>query len=401
MRMKDNNSVPAGWKWVECQEVIDVRDGTHDTPKYVSNGFPLITSKHLSSSGINLDEVQFISEEDHRNISKRSRVDKGDILYAMIGTIGNPVIVETETDFSIKNIALFKFHQGFVYNKFFKHMLDADIIKRQILSNARGGIQKFASLKVLRGLKIPLPPLAEQKRIAAILDKADSICRKRRQAIQLADEFLRSVFLDMFGDPATNPKNWPRCTIRDVVAEVKYGTSKKASNSVGNYPILRMNNITYEGNLDLTDLKYINFNKKEEHKYLAQKDDILFNRTNSRDLVGKTAVYDRVQSMAIAGYLIRVRTNIKSNPYYISAYLNSKHGKKTLKNMCKNIIGMANINAQELQDIEILLPPIDLQNKFAEITTKVRDKKKTLISAKKRANTLFKALCQGSFRGEI
>ncbi len=271
----------------------------------------------------------------------------------------------------------------------------------QLLDRRVGGGQPNISQQIIKSLKIPLPSLAEQKRIAAILDKADAIHGKRQKAIKLADEFLRATFLDMFGDPATNPKNWQKCTIRDIVTEVKYGTSKKASVSVGRYPILRMNNITYNGYLNLTDMKYINLTKKEEPKYLIQKNDILFNRTNSRDLVGKTAVYDRIQPMAIAGYLIRVRTNAKSNPYYISAYLNSKHGKKTLKNMCKNIIGMANINAQELQDIEVLLPPIDLQNKFAEITMKVREKKKTLINAQESADTLLKALFQVTFRGEI
>ena len=101
---------------------------------------------------------------------------------------------------------------------------------------------KHLSVKGIRAIEIPLPPLPEQKRIAAILDKADAIRRKRQQAIQLADDFLRAVFLDMFGDPVTNPKGFPIGTIRDLVATADYGSSAKASETYGEYPILRMGN---------------------------------------------------------------------------------------------------------------------------------------------------------------
>jgi len=205
----------------------------------------------------------------------------------------------------------------------------------------------------------------------------------------------------MFGNPVSNPKGWEVGTIRELTSEVKYGTAKKASVTKGNYPILRMNNITYQGEIDLTDLKYVDLEKKEEPNYLAQKGDILFNRTNSKELVGKTAVFESDIPMAIAGYLIRVRTNSKSTPHYISAYLNSSLGKKTLMGMCKSIIGMANINAQELQDIEIMVPPINLQKRFSEIVCKVREKIQNLQEAAALGEGLFNSLTQRAFRGEL
>jgi type I restriction enzyme S subunit len=253
----------------------------------------------------------------------------------------------------------------------------------------------------LEEFPIPLPPLAEQKRLAAILDKADAIRRKRQQTIKLAADFLRATFLDMFGAPITNPKGWPFSTIRDLVSDVKYGTSIKADANHGKYPMLRMNNITYQGSLDVTNLKYVDLDKKDEQKYLARRGDILFNRTNSKELVGKTAVYDLDEKMAIAGYLIRVTTNEKSNPYYISAYLNSDHGKSTLRSMCKSIIGMANINAQELQEIKILVPPISLQNKYAELTEAIKRKSVPLSKALAQSQELMNSLTQRAFRGEL
>lgn len=286
--------------------------------------------------------------------------------------------------------------------------IDRDYLFRFLLSKAcyfescgKGATVKGIRLDILKEMEVPLPPLSEQKRIAAILDKADAICRKRQQAIQLAGEFLRASFLDMFGDPVTNPKGWPFGTIRELISEAKYGTAKKASVSTGKYPILRMNNITYNGDMDLSNLKYIDLEKKEETKYLAIKGDLLFNRTNSKELVGKTAVFESSTHMAIAGYLIRVRTNERSTPHYISSYLNSSHGKATLTGMCKSIVGMANINAQELQDISIMIPPVGLQKQYTDLVWRVQKRKKRQLIAANIGDTLFKSLTQRAFRGGL
>jgi type I restriction enzyme S subunit len=266
---------------------------------------------------------------------------------------------------------------------------------------ATGANYPAISDRIVKSSEIPLPSLPEQKRIAAILDKADAIRRKRQQAIKLADEFLRATFLDMFGDPVTNPKGWPFGTIRELISEAKYGTAKKASIDTGEYPILRMNNITYNGEMDFTDLKYIDLEEKEVSKYIAKKGDLLFNRTNSKELVGKTAVFESSTPMSIAGYLIRVRTNERSTPHYISSYLNSSHGKATLMGMCKSIVGMANINAQELQNISIMVPPVDLQKQYTGLVWKVQERKKRQLEAANIGDTLFRSLTQRAFRGEL
>ncbi len=221
--------------------------------------------------------------------------------------------------------------------------------------------------KYLKECSVPKPAPEVQNRIAAILDKADSIRRKRLKAISLTEDFLRAVFIDMFGDPETNPKSSPKGTIRDLVSSANYGTSEKANEHMGQYTILRMNNITYGGGWDFSSMKYVDLDEASAHKYIAKKGDLLFNRTNSKELVGKTAVYMRDEPMAIAGYLVRLRMNERGNPHYVSGYLNSTHGKRTLEARAKSIVGMANINAQEMQDIPLLLPPIELQDKYARI----------------------------------
>ncbi|HHQ6576494.1 TPA: restriction endonuclease subunit S [Serratia fonticola] len=256
---------------------------------------------------------------------------------------------------------------------------------------------KHLSAKKIENIKITLPPLDEQKRIANILNKANSILQKRKKSIQLADDFLRAIFLDMFGEYANNKHNFPAGTIRDLVSTVNYGSSEKASIDDGEYPILRMGNITYQGGMDFSDLKYINLDDKNKDKFLVKHGDLLFNRTNSKELVGKTAIFENEKEMAFAGYLIRVRANKNGNNYYISGYLNSKHGKNTLVNICKNIVGMANINAQELQDIKILIPPKKLQDKYEEIHRNIKKKTNRYLESKRDIELLFSTLCQNTF----
>ncbi|MRT92391.1 restriction endonuclease subunit S [Ancylomarina sp. 16SWW S1-10-2] len=288
-----------------------------------------------------------------------------------------------------------------------KKQIDVDFLYYWVVANKRtfenvanSAVVPILNNKGLRCLKFSYPPLSEQKRIAAILDEADRLRQKDKQLIEKYNELSQSVFLELFGDPFNNQNNFEKGTIRDLVSEVKYGTSSKAEED-GEYPYLRMNNITYSGHMDFAKMKYINLTEKDKPKYLVQKGDLLFNRTNSKELVGKTAVYNLDKPMAIAGYLIRVRANEKANTIYISGYLNSVHGKMILNNMCKSIVGMANINAQELQDIKILVPPISLQSKFVTIITEIEQQKAQAEKSLAKSEDLFNSLLQRAFKGEL
>lgn len=263
-----------------------------------------------------------------------------------------------------------------------------------------GSAQPQITREGLSKIKIPIPSLSEQIRIAEILTQAENLITQRKESILLLDELLKSTFLEMFGDPSFNQNKFPQGKIRDVVYEVKYGTGKPAEIN-GIYPYLRMNNVTSNGYMDFSNLKYINLEKNEEPKYLVKKGDLLFNRTNSKELVGKTGIYNETSQMAIAGYLIRVRTNDKANPWFLWGYLNSLHGKKTLFSMCKSIVGMANINAQELQEIKIVIPPIELQNQFAATVEKVETVKSEYQASLTELENMYGVLSQKAFKGEL
>ncbi len=334
---------------------------------------------------------------------EENKLAAGDIVFARTGaTTGKSYLVRELSEPVVFASYLIRVRASKKIDPIYlSYFFKSPMYWRQIKIMANGAAQPGVNSSKLKELEIPLPPLPEQKRIAIILDKVDAIRRKRQQAIQLADEFLRAVFLDMFGDPVTNPKGFPLGTIRDLVESANYGSSAKASESCGDYPMLRMGNITYEGAIDMASLKYISLSEKEKPKYLVGRGDLLFNRTNSKELVGKTAVYDREDPAAIAGYLIRVRTNEKGNGYYISGYLNSTHGKTTLQNMCKSIVGMANINAQEMQDIPILCPPVKLQDQYENIVMSTKAKLSAHEAALNGKLELFGSLSQKAFSGEL
>ena len=164
-----------------------------------------------------------------------------------------------------------------------------------------------------------------------------------------------------------------------------------------------MGNITYEGQLNFDDMKYIEMTDKEEDKFCLRDGDLLFNRTNSKELVGKTAIYrhDGVADMTFAGYLIRARTISNATPEYISAYLNSRHGKATLRVRAKAIVGMANINASEFKTIPIPAASPEEQSQFAAFYKAAEKAVKMASDAKRLGGELYNSLATRAFAGEL
>jgi type I restriction enzyme S subunit len=161
-----------GWEVKKLGEICDVRDGTHDSPLYFDSGVKFVTSKNIINGKINFNDISFISKADANLINQRSKVDKGDILMSMIGTIGNAVFIDFEPDFCIKNVALLK--PKLISPLFLIQLMYSSSFQIYIESKLDGGIQKFISLGVLRNLDIHLPSQTEQTRIATILSDMDA-----------------------------------------------------------------------------------------------------------------------------------------------------------------------------------------------------------------------------------
>jgi len=254
----------------------------------------------------------------------------------------------------------------------------------------------------LENFPIPLPPLVEQKRIAAILDKAE-----RLQAIQLADEFLRSVFLDMFGDPVLNPKGWRRCRFEDVLENIDSGWSPKclgrAANSV-EWGVLKLGAVTSCQYIEHEN-KALPSTLKPQMESEIKKGDLLFTRKNTYELIAACAyVYETRPKLMISDTIFRfkLRKNAEIVPEYLWALLTHYGKRRQLQSLASGSAGsMPNISKARLSQQKIELPPFEMQNKFAKIFHKIRVASKKQLAHVEKSGELFNSLTQHAFVGKL
>lgn len=277
-----------------------------------------------------------------------------------------------------------------------------------IESFGKGATVKGITLDVLRQLTVPLPPLAEQKRIAAILDKADTIRRKRRQALALADQFLRAVFLDMFGDPVTNSKGWKSGTIDDVAIPEKgavrcgpFGTQLKVHELVAEgIPLLGIENV-HDDEFISDSTKFLTPDKAEDLKaFSVQSGDVLITRMGT---IGRACVVpENLGEARISYHLFRVRVDqSKCLPEFLSSTIS--HSGTFLGQLNKLAHGaiMSGLNTSILKEVKFLIPPIDLQRSFVDLTKQTLAHIEKLSALSQEGDGLLSSLTQRAFRGEL
>ena len=369
------------------------------------DGVPVLRTTNFTNEGeVNYEDVVT------RTITKKNIDDKflrkGDIIIEKSGgsdkfPVGRVIYFDGE-----ENTYLFNNFTGLLRVRNQKLWYPKYVFYSLFANYKRGGTRNFENKTTgLHNLKtddyvaryeINEVEIEMQISVCEKLDRLHGIIKSREKEIQLIDELVRSRFVEMFGTYPANEKGWNIGAIRDVVSEVRYGSSRPAVDG-GKYPYLRMNNITYSGELDLSDTKRIDVPDNELKKCTVRRGDVLFNRTNSRELVGKTCVYDRDEMMVLAGFVIRVRVNDKVLPEFLSAFLNTDFSKKMLLGMCKTAVGQANINAKEMQNISLYIPPIALQQQFVDFKRQIDKSKVAVQKALDETQLLFDSLMQEYF----
>ena len=356
--------------------------------QYCTKGVKLINVSNLVNGEIDLSNSnRYISQEEAYGRYKHFLIDEGDLIIASSGIKVEyldkkiafikkenlPLCMNTSTiRFKVKN----KNELDILYLSYF---LKSKNFKNQISKLITGSAQLNFGGSHLKKINLFLPELNVQKKVSTLLLLIDNTIKDMQRKLSILEQLTKSLFTIMFGDIKTNDKNWEIKKLGEVI-QTQYGTSKKATSIVTGFPILRMNNITYSGEMDYRDLKYIELSDNEKEKFLLKKGELLFNRTNSKELVGKTGLFELDTPMAFAGYLIKMKPSNLIHSKFLLFFMNSEFMKKLLYNKAKNIVGMANINAKELEDFSIILPPIELQNKFTERIEKI-EKLKFIISA--------------------
>lgn len=342
-------------------------------------GIPVLRTTNFTNVGkVNYDNVVT------RNIQKKNISDKllkkGDIIIEKSGgTDKNPVgrVIYFEGE---ENKYLFNNFTGLLRVKDKNEWYPKYVFYSMFAYYKRGGTKRFENkttglhnLKLddyIKRLDIQKASYVDQVHACKLLDCVRLQIDNMERELELLDELVKARFVEMFGDPIENQKDWEVVKIRDIVKDVRYGTSKPAVEG-GRYPYLRMNNLTVDGGLDLSDLKYIDIPDNEIEKCVVRKGDILFNRTNSIDLIGKTAVFNLLDDMVIAGYIIRIRLNDQILPDVFSQYMNLEAMKKVLRGMAKGAVNQANINAQELQNIKVYIPDMGLQRNYVKFKEEI------------------------------
>jgi type I restriction enzyme S subunit len=286
------------------------------------------------------------------------------------------------------------------------HWLRSPGVTRLATQRTSGAnLPRLSPVELLR-FRIPLPPIAEQQRIAAIFDQADSIRRKRQQAIQLTDDLLRSAFLDMFGDPVTNPREWPTDTFATALAGVEAGWSVKGDDrprADGEWAVLRISAVT-SGRFDPSQHKVVSEPLGKKRPILPTRGDLLFSRANTRELVGAVALVERdVDHLFLPDKLWRLLPNRKvALPEYLRLVLGHPGYQRSLAAHATGTSGsMLNVSQVKLLQMKLPLPPVSHQEHFAALVWSIYRTQEKINCLGGELASLFESFAQHAFHGEL
>lgn len=386
------------WKKVKLSELGVITTGNTPPKKeqkyYVDGEIPFIKPGNFKKNLIStLEESnEHLTEE---GSSKGRMVPKGSVLVTCIGLIGNVGIAQRELCFNQQINAIIP-NKEIISNRFLAHSI---LNKRKYLQHiSNAPVVPIINKSQFSEVEISIPSLPEQKRIAVILDKADTICCKRQEVIKLIDDFLRATFLDMFGDPVTNPKGWEIQTVGenlDFLTSGSRGWAKYYSNKGSLF--IRIQNIG-NNELLLDDITYVEPPESAEaRRTKVQSGDILLSITAD---LGRTAVIpDKFPPAHINQHLALLRFKTLE-PLYVSAYLASTGGQRQINSLNREGV-KAGLNFDNIKSLKIHVPPLDLQNEWKVIYNKIKELKKFLMKASIQDKELFNALAQNAFKGGL
>jgi len=326
-----------------------------------------------------LDETEeYISKEGLASINGRL-FPKGSLFLVLYGsTLGKTCITNIESSCNQAILSINSNDEKISDNKYMKYWFDFN--RQKITFKKKGGAQQNLSADYIKNLEIKLPDIALQKKVVSLLEKHRELIEKRKQTISLLSEYQQCIFLEMFLENPRYQNNnsyWQK--ISDVLKSSTYGTALPSNTDKKGAPVVRMNNLTYDGEIDLTSLKWVDMEHGEFARLELSDGDILFNRTNSKEMVGKTAVWDAGKGYTFAGYLVKlVLEEEKMMPDYFVAYMNSKFGKKILFNKGQSSGSQVNFSPPLLKAQQILVPPMEEQQKFSRVYNRVNKQKKAL-----------------------
>jgi type I restriction enzyme S subunit len=391
---------------IELGEIMASKSGSVDPSKYPNEVFDLYSVPAFDSGKPDVVAGTAIG-------SAKQVVHPGDVLLSkIVPHIRRSWVVDKERGRRIiasGEWIVFRSHR--IHPDYLRHVLVGEPFHAQFMntvSGVGGSLLRARPARVAK-IKIPFPPFEQQRRIAEVLNRAETVRDKRRAAFEQLNTLPQSAFLDIFGDPATNPKGWVCKTLRELVLEFRYGTSTKSQ--ADGTPALRIPNVI-AGTIDVTELKLVPVDDAEFERLKLVDGDILFVRTNGNpDFVGRCAVFDSsaVATQALPGdrfiyasYLIRARPLLEQvAPIFLREFLLGTEGRRALRSRSKTSAGQFNINTEGLGAISVPIPPLSLQRQFARQVAAIEKLKTMHRASLVELDALLASLQNCAFRGEL
>lgn len=363
-------SLPETWVEARLGDVLSRVDTKVDPQTSQMNSHFYVGLEHIEShTGRLLRDAEEITEGGDI-LSIKTAFNAGDILYGRLRPNLNKVHLTTQEGICSTDIWALRTAEVLQPN-FALHYLRSPAIYVRAAQLAAGANLPRLSADAFDRLPIPLPTLPEQQRIVDVLRQVEVVAKAKKSVSDQVDHLIRTAYWEFFGAWFTADGLIDPVRISDHVADSQYGVSE-AMEQTGTHAVLRMNSITTSGWLDLSDLKYASLSKKDIDSTQLQDGDLLFNRTNSKELVGKCAIWRPVAgAFSFASYLVRLRLKSEMLPEYLWATLNSDYGKYRLLNSSKQAVSMANVSPTDLGRITVPLPPLPLQEKFTKFVRSV------------------------------
>lgn len=385
----------------DCTEIFSGSTPRTNNPDFWDGDIIWVTPKDLSKL-----KSKFISKTESKitqlgfDSCSTKLLPENSVLFSSRAPIGHVAI----------NTVPMCTNQGFKSFVPKSNLLDAQYLYYWLKANKEylqdlgvGATFKEISKTVIANVEIPLPPINEQRRIASILDKADELRQKRQQAIEKLDQLLQATFIDMFGDPVSNPKGFKVAKLAEQVDLIQigpFGTQLHQEDYIENgIPLINPSHIK-NGKIIPNDKLTVSKSKHEElTQYHLRLNDVLLGR---RGEMGRCAVVTKKEVGWLCGTgSLFIRPNReKINPFFLELLLSSDSIKKYLENVSQGQT-MANLNKSIVGAIPLILPSIEIQNKFFIISEKIDKMKSEFKNAKNRANNLFESLQNQAFSGNL
>jgi type I restriction enzyme S subunit len=410
------HELPRGWQQAVLRDLlISIESGSRPRGgvRDITEGIPSLGGEHLDPFGdFDFTNTRFVPEEYYRRM-RRGKIRLHDVLVVKDGaTTGKVSLVDSDFPFPEaainEHLFLLRSRTDVIDQRYLFWYLFSTEGQAQIRTNFRGSAQGGINQSFVDNFWIPFPSLNEQRRIVARIEelfaRIEEARRLRAAADQDAERLMPAALEEVFEE--AEPKGWPIKTVGDIIeGKPQYGTSQKASEEPVGAPILRMGNIV-DGQVSFDDLKYIDLSPDEEAKYILHEGDVLFNRTNSAKLVGKSAVYPGGRRAVFASYLIRVVADQrKAMPHFVVAYINSPLGRQYIQSQLTRAIGQVNVNAKKLQAMPIPVPPLLEQRRIVEhleaVQAQVAELKHLQTESAAELERLEQAILARAFRGEL